>query len=138
MTTAVDTNVIIALWDLELRLVARGALEAAWKGGAVVVAAPVFGELMAGPGRDEAFVDSFLRDTGITVDWNLEEAVWRRAGRAFQAYVARRRKRSGSAPRRILAGFVIGAHALHRGYRLLTMDEGLYRSVFPALRLEKV
>jgi predicted nucleic acid-binding protein len=137
MTTAVDTNVIIALWDLELRAVARGALEAAMEGGSAVIAAPVFGELMAGPGRDEAFVDSFLRDTGITVDWNLDEAVWRRAGRAFQGYTARR-KQSGSAPRRILADFLIGAHALDRGYRLLTMDEGLYRSAFPALTLVEV
>ncbi len=138
MTTALDTNVIIALWDIELRGVVRGALDTAMTGGSLVIAAPVFGELLAGPGRNEAFIDTFLKDTGIVVDWNLEEAVWRRAGRAFQSYAAGRRKRLASGPRRILADFLIGAHALHRGYRLLTLDDGLYRSAFPSLTLVRV
>jgi len=30
---------------------------------------------------------------------------------------------------------VIGAHALHRGHRLLTLDDRLYRAAFPGLRI---
>lgn len=39
------------------------------------------------------------------------------------------------APRRILADFLIGAHALHSGYRLLTLDDRFYRTAFPRLSL---
>jgi hypothetical protein len=30
---------------------------------------------MAGPRREEGFVDTLLRDTGVRVEWVLEEAV---------------------------------------------------------------
>src|ERR1022692_4697224 len=72
----------------------------------------VFAELMAAPGRSESFLDSFFEETGISIDWALDESVWRTAGRAFQGYVARRRKQRDAGPRRILADFLIGAHAL--------------------------
>lgn len=137
MTTAIDTNVIIALWDRaeSLSATAQSALDEALQHGSLVVAAPVFAELMAAPGRDEAFLDSFLQDTGIAVEWNLHEAVWRAAGRAFQTYTSRWRKQREPGPRRVLADFLIGAHAWHRGYRLLTLDARLYRAAFPHLRL---
>lgn len=61
----------------------------------------------------------------------------RAAGRAFQAYALRRRSHGDSGPRRILADFVIGAHALDRDYDLLTMDDRLYRAAFPRLRIAK-
>ena len=138
MTTAVDTNVIIALWDSDpkLSLAAQTALESAFNRGSLTVAAPVFAELIAAPGRTESFVNSFLEETGIPVDWDMGEAVWRTAGRAFQAYAERRRKQRDSGTRRILADFLIGAHALTRGYRLLSLDERLYEVAFPGLRVE--
>lgn len=140
MTTSIDTNVIVALWDEDptLSSTAQAALDAALGRGALVVAAPVFAELMACPGRGETFLESFFRDTGIVVDWNLGEATWRVAGRAFQAYAARRRKQGDRAPRRILADFVIGAHAQHNSYQLLTLDEGVYRAAFPRLGLVRI
>jgi len=139
MTTAIDTNVVIALWDKDVALssAAQTALESAFNRGSLVVAAPVFSELIAAPSRTETFVDSFLEETGIAVEWNLDEPVWRSAGRAFQAYAQRRRKQANGA-RRILADFLIGAHAYARGYRLLTLDERLYRAAFPRLVLETI
>ena len=94
MTTAVDTNVVIALWDRDsaLSLAAQTALDSAFNRGTLVAAAPVFAELIAAPGRTEAFVGSFFEETGIGGDWELPEQVWRLAGRAFQAYAQRRRK----------------------------------------------
>src|SRR5882724_1471577 len=140
MTTAIDTNVVSALWDKDavLSLAAQTALEKAFRRGGLVVAAPVFSELMAAPGRIESFVGTFFEDNGIAIDWQLSESVWRAAGRAFQSYAERRRKQKDSGARRILADFLIGAHALVGGHRLLTLDERLYRAAFPTLRLETV
>jgi predicted nucleic acid-binding protein len=140
MTTAIDTNVIIALWDRSVPLSssAQAALEAGFGRGSLVMAAPVFAELLAAPGRNEAFVDAFLEDTGISVEWNLDEKIWRAAGQAFQRYDERRRKQRDSGLRRILADFVIGAHAETRGYRLLTLDERIYRISFPKLVVEAI
>ena len=138
MTTAIDTNVVVALWDKDptLSLAAQTALEAAFNRGTLVVSAPVFAELIAAPGRTETFVTSFLEETGVVIDWDLGEAVWRSAGRAFRSYAERRRKLRDSGTRRILADFLIGAHAEARGYRLLTLDERLYRAAFPTLTIE--
>ncbi|SRR6266545_2214897 len=140
MITAIDTNIIVALWDQDDRLsqAAQSALDAALAHGGLTIAAPVFAELLACPGRDETFLDSFLSDTAITVDWDVEEPTWRIAGRAFQAYAARRRKQRDTGPRRILADFVIGAHALHKGYQLLTIDDRIYRAAFPHLRIVRI
>jgi len=140
MTTALDTNVIIALWDKDpaLSLRAQIALEAAFRRGPLTIAAPVFAELIAAPGRTESFVDSFLEETGIAVDWVLDEPVWRSAGRAFQAYAERRRKQRDAGARRILADFMIGAHAFSRGFRLLTLDEHLYETAFPSLTIATI
>lgn len=140
MTTAVDTNVIIGLWDREPALSAavRRALDAALERGPLVVAAPVFAELMAAPGRDASFLNEFFRNTGIQVDWRLSEGVWRAAGRAFQAYAARRRRTRQTGPRRILADFIIGAHAAVNGFCLVTLDSGIYTAAFPDLVIERV
>jgi len=140
MTTAIDTNVIVALWDRDpaLSSAAQSALDASLGRGTLAITATVFAELMASPGRSESFLDSFFRETGINIEWNLVEAVWRTAGRAFQTYAARRRKQRDSGPRRILADFLIGAHALQGGYRLLTLDDHLYRAAFPDLTVVRV
>lgn len=137
MTTAIDSNVLIALWneDDSLNTLARSALDAALARGSLVIAAPVFAELLAAPSRTEAFLDAFCKDTGIAVDWTLAEAVWRAAGRAFQQYLVRRRTHRDPGPRRILADFIIGAYALHHGFRLLTLDDRLYRATFPRLTI---
>ncbi len=133
MTTAIDTNVIIALWDEDssLKVAARTALEGAVRRGNLVAAAPVFAELLAAQGRNDDFINAFFEDTGIAVDWELSEEIWRSAGRAFRGYAERRRKQRDIGARRTLADFLIGAHAAVRGYRLLTMEERLYRAAFP-------
>jgi predicted nucleic acid-binding protein len=140
MTTAVDTNVIVALWDRDpsLSSAAQSALDAALGRGTLVVAATVFAELMAAPSRSELFLDSFFRETGINIDWALDESVWRTAGRAFQGYAARRRKQRDVGPRRILAVFLIGAHAQEGGHSLLTLDDHLYCTAFPGLTVVRV
>jgi predicted nucleic acid-binding protein len=135
MTTAIDTNVIIALWDASdsLHRAARAALDKAFNEGTLVISGAVYAELVAGPGRTEAFVDRFCEETGIAMEWEIGESVWRAAGKAFQGYAGRRRKQNGAEARRILADFVIGAHALANGYKLLTLDARIYQASFPRL-----
>jgi hypothetical protein len=138
MTTAIDTNIIVALWDVDpaLNSAALAALETAFRRGNIIASAPVFAELIAAPGRTEVFVSTFFEDAGISVDWQLSEDIWRSAGRAFRGYSERRRKHRQLGVRRILADFLIGAHAAAHGYRLLTLDERLYRAAFPNLAIE--
>lgn len=52
------------------------------------------------------------------------------AGKAFVAY-----RRRGGERRSPLPDFYIGAHAVVRGYRLLTRDVPRYRTPFPSLML---
>ena len=140
MTAALDTNIIAALWDATdaLHLAARKALDAAWSREPLVISGVVYAELIGAPQRTEAFVDRFCEEAGILVEWELKEKIWRTAGRAFQGYAARRRKHGGSQPRRLLADFLIGAHALENGYRLLTLDAAIFRASFPRLVIETI
>jgi predicted nucleic acid-binding protein len=135
MTTSVDTNVIVALWDRDpvVSTPAQRALDAALGRGSLVLSGPVFAELMAAPGRTEPFLNKFCNETGLAVEFDVDEEIWRLAGRAFQTYASRRRKQRDPGPRRILADFLIGAHAYHRGYRLLTLDDHLYQAAFANL-----
>jgi predicted nucleic acid-binding protein len=140
MITAIDTNVIIALWDRDpvLNAAAESGLDRSLAEGSLLIAAPVFAELMAAPGRTETFLNAFLQETGVRVDWDLGEAVWRSAGKAFQTCAARRRRQHEPGPRRIVADFLIGAHAEHNRCRLLTLDARIYRAAFPNLTFIEV
>lgn len=139
MTTAIDTNILVVLWDPEasLNLPVRAALDAELARGSLIVAAPVYAELFSFPSRSEDFLDYFFKESAISVDWDLNESIWRLAGGAFQAYATRRRLHSGQEPRRILADFLIGAHAFRNGFPLLTLDDRIYRAAFPRLTLKQ-
>jgi hypothetical protein len=137
MMTSIDSNIIVALWLQAdpLNSIAATMLNKARKQGRLVVSAPVYVELMGDPGRDEAGLDIFLEDTGISIDWTFNERVWREAGRANRGYIQRRRSSSGTLPRRLVTDFLIGAHALVQGYALLTFDRRLFAAAFPKLAI---
>lgn len=137
MSTALDSNILVAFWDEDdaLNSLAASAMRAALALGNLIISAPVYAELLAFRGRTEDFLDPFLADTAIAVDWIVDEQVWRIAGGAFQTYAARRRKQREQGPRRILTDFLIGAHALRGGHRLLTLDDRHYRAAFPHLEV---
>ena len=140
MITALDTNVLVALWDRDdtLNSAALTALDDAFARGSLIISGAVFAELMAFPKRNEEFLNDFLTDTEIAVDWTTNENIWRAAGRAFRAYADRRRKQRANGPHRVLADFFMGAHAFQNGYSLLTLDDGIYRAAFPALKILRV
>jgi predicted nucleic acid-binding protein len=94
----------------------------------------VYAELLAAPARSPALVEAFLSQTAVRVDWLLEKAIWQAAGLAYRTYARHRHAEGTQVPRRrILADFVIGAHAMERQATLLAWDEGTYRTYFPGL-----
>ena len=136
MRTALDTNVLSALWSVESdasRIAA--ALGDARALGGLVICGPVFVELLAHPSITETFIEHFLQETGISVEFELEEPIWRQAGTAFAAYARRRRRSGGDPPKRLLVDFLIASHALLRADRLMTLDARRYNQDFPALRI---
>lgn len=136
MRIAVDTNVFSTMLSggPESAPQARVALESARSEGALVVSPAVYAELVAG--RTSDAVDDFFSDKGIEVDWEMDREVWRTAGSRYGAYARDHRRRKGDfAPRRILADFLIGAHALHLARALLTADTRIYGTYFPELRV---
>jgi predicted nucleic acid-binding protein len=137
MTISIDSNVLGSLWNNAdpFSAMAARALGQVSHRDSLVVTALVYSELMAGPLRTETALDEFFAETGISIDWRIGEDVWREAGRAYRGY-AQRRKRSGDPPpRRILADFVIGAHAVLNGHTLLTIDKKHYAAAFPQLKI---
>ena len=91
--------------------------------GPLAISAPVWTELHAAPGAEPDFIARFLDDTGVEVDFDLDERTWRRAS-------------AGSEPTRLLVDFLGGPNARQRAERLLTLDPQRYRQAFEDLRIE--
>jgi len=136
MRTSIDANIFSAIWSREpgADLIAARLGKAKMEG-ALIISPFVFSELLAYPGADEAYVRGVLHATGVTVDLKLDEKLWSEAGLRFARYAARRRISAGEGPRRLLADFLIGAHALVQAERLMTLDPKIYRQDFPELEL---
>jgi hypothetical protein len=134
MRTAIDTNVLSALWSGEpLASLVSEALDQAAGSGGLVVCAAVYAELLAHPKAKLDFVDDFLSATDISIDFDLGEPVWRAASLRFAKHASRRRVSRGGSAKRLLADFIVGAHALLRADRLLTLDQSRYSRDFPEL-----
>ena len=136
MTTAVDSNILSALWSAEPSAprVKRQLIEARAQG-SIVLCGPVYVELAAHPLVSLGRVDRLLEEADILVEFDLAEPIWRKAAERFAAYADRRRRSGGTSPKRLLADFLIAAHALVCADRLLTLDATRYQQDFPELRL---
>ena len=136
MRTGIDTNVLSALWSKEPLAsdIARNLGNAKREGG-VVVSAPVYAELLVYPKATESFANEFLADTGIAVDFEFQQPLWLEAGRRFARYAKRRRRSAHQGPKRLLADFIIGSHALAQADRFMTLDPKRYERDFPELKL---
>ena len=136
MRTAVDSNVFSALWSGEpTGPQLLESLSMASERGSLVISPPVFSEIHAHPRGTPAFIREFLEHTGVSVDFQLSENVWRETGIRFARYVARRRKSGGAEPPGLLSDFIIGAHALIQADCFLTLDRNIFLRDFPELRL---
>src|SRR5437762_14130884 len=101
MRTAIDTNVLSALWSKEpLALDIARNLGNAKREGGLVVSAPVYAELLAYPKATESFVNDFLADTGIAVDFEFQQTVWLVSVRRLARYAKRQRRSAHPGPKR--------------------------------------
>ena len=136
MKTALDTNILSAFWSSEASAARiEQNLKNSRAQGGLVVCAPVYVELLAHPLVTAGFVDKFLAETGIVVEFILDELVWRKAGESFAAYADQRRRSGGHSAKRLLVDFVIASHALLRADRLMTLEAGRYSRYFPGLQI---
>lgn len=128
MITAVDTNVLVDIFQDDERFVhqSRERLANARIRGDLVVCQVVFAELVHGF-EDKASLDDTLDQLGISIS-SIDNAIAYEAGRRWGRY-----RRAGGPRSRILADFMIGAHALISADSLLTRDDGFYQTYFPEL-----
>jgi predicted nucleic acid-binding protein len=136
MRTAIDTNIISAVWSGSAPAAhVASVLAQATNEGALVICAPVYVELMAYPNATGQYLDQFLASTRVQVDFVIEEPVWRETAQRFAACARRRRKSGGGEAKRLLVDFLIGAHAFLHADRLFTLDPHRFTRDFPNLRL---
>src|SRR5437660_10349693 len=136
MRTAIDSNVISALGSREpMASQIVMLLGGAQCQGGLTICAPVYAELLAYPKASPDFVNEFMVKTNVTIDFLLAEEVWLLAAQSFAEYARKRRKSKGTNPKRFLVDFIIGAHAMVRADRLLTLDRSRYERSFPTLKL---
>jgi len=131
---ALDSNILNAL----LRQEANAAEVAALLGQlrrthALVICPVVYAELLAGPGAMTSLLQQLLAQASVTLDRELPLDIWERAGQVFGEYARRRQGSGGGLPRRLLADFVVGAHAEKTCTTLVTLDPQHYRLGFPNL-----
>jgi predicted nucleic acid-binding protein len=93
---------------------------------------PVYAELRADP-EWSTLVQPFLNETGIQINWQMPEVIWEQAGIYARLYADKRR--NGILPRRILADFLIAAHAEHHNLDVMSFDETVYKVVLEQTKL---
>jgi predicted nucleic acid-binding protein len=125
----VDTNVFVdvihtdPIWlDWSLRQLSKAKTQS------IVTNFVVYAELhthdTAGP-----HIDAFLDKLEVQV-LDLSRPAAQLAAHAFRAYRQRGGTKTG-----VLPDFIIGAHALADGHKLLTRDAGRYKTYFPKIKL---
>jgi predicted nucleic acid-binding protein len=130
MITAVDTNILLDILLPNEKFFDRSqrALETGAAAGSLVICDLVYAELCV-HFESQAVCEAFLGDISIYTEALSRPASFL-ASRVWRSY-----RRQGGPRERILADFLIGAHAQLQASRLLSRDRGFYRRMFPALRL---
>lgn len=128
MITAVDSCVLLDILanDPTFYHSSNSALQQARKEGGLIISDLAVAEIIPTAGDN---IEPFLSDLGIRFSSiPLETAI--KAGQSFSSYLERSGKRG-----RIVADFLIGAHAEVHAGRLLTRDKGFKRDYFKNLTI---
>ncbi len=130
MITAVDTNVLLDVLLPNEAFVSSSirALEDAAANGSLVICDLVYAELCSAFAKQRE-CDAFIEDLGIRVE-SLTRTASFLASRIWRVY-----RSQGGRRTRILADFLIGAHAQEQASQLLSRDRGFYGELFPELTL---
>jgi predicted nucleic acid-binding protein len=128
--TAIDTNVLLDVLVPGERYCESSieAIESSAMSGSLVICDLVYAELCV-HFHTQRECDAFLEASRIRVE-SLTRETHFLASRAWRAY-----RKQGGKRTRLLADFLIGAHAQTQATRLLSRDRGFYASLFPALKL---
>lgn len=128
MITAVDTNVLLDVFrnDPVFGQISADALRRCIVEGRLVACEVVWAETAAAFDNPAQFRRAMgqLDIAFVSMDKKTAEL----AGIAWQSY-----RRAGGARQRVMADFLIGAHAQQHAERFLTRDRGFYRAYFNGL-----
>ena len=130
MITAIDTSVLLDIYtaDPAFGPASRELLRTCLAEGRVVACDVVWSEV-AGVFPNVASAQHQLGELGIEFS-PLDQAAALAAGAAWKSYRSRGGRRD-----RMVADFLVGAHAQSLSDRLLTRDRGFYRAYFKKLKV---